>query len=74
MLDDTEYKPGRPALMTSHAGLNAGLGSGQHVVPHVIPHPPPGQPHYGEVFDVTVSAVQGPGGGATGQAIVYPGE
>ncbi|XP_026281185.1 proline-rich protein 36-like isoform X3 [Frankliniella occidentalis] len=70
VLDDTEYKPGRPALMTSAA-------HGGHLTPHLAPHivpalGPGGQPHYGEVFDVTVSAVQGPGGGATGQAIVYP--
>lgn len=76
MLDDTEYKPGRPALMTSAA-------HGGHQPPALAPHvhvAPANQPHYGEVFDVTVSAVQGPGGGgghgpgggATGQAIVYP--
>lgn len=34
---------------------------------------PPPRPGGGEIFDVTVSAVQGPGGANTGQPFVYPG-
>ena len=38
----------------------------------IITAPVPG--HVGDIFDVTVSAIQGPGGAHTGQPFVYPGE
>ena len=39
----------------------------------IITAPPPGAGHAGDIFDVTVTAIQGPGGGNTGQPFVYPG-
>lgn len=38
----------------------------------IITAPVPG--HVGDIFDITVSAIQGPGGAHTGQPFVYPGE
>jgi hypothetical protein len=38
----------------------------------IITAPVPGQ--VGDIFDVTVSAIQGPGGAHTGQPFIYPGE
>jgi len=38
----------------------------------IITAPVPG--HVGDIFDITVSAIQGPGSAHTGQPFVYPGE
>ncbi|GLH16571.1 Uncharacterized protein GBIM_20810 [Gryllus bimaculatus] len=76
VLDDPEYKPAggsRPLGMGLGLGLGLGLGA-----PPPIVTAPAGRP--GEVFDVTVSAVQGPDGGGggggpalhTGRPFVYP--
>jgi hypothetical protein len=40
----------------------------------IITAPPPAAAHVGDIFDVTVTAVQGPGGANTGQPFVYPGK
>jgi hypothetical protein len=40
----------------------------------IITAPPPLAGHVGDIFDVTVSAIQGPGGAHTGQPFIYPGE
>lgn len=57
VLDDPEYKPGG------------------HKRPAVTNRPiitAPPQNHYGEIFDVTVHAVQGPGGESSGKPYVFP--
>jgi hypothetical protein len=40
----------------------------------IITAPPPGAGHVGDIFDITVTAIQGPGGANTGQPYIYPGE
>ncbi|XP_071449255.1 uncharacterized protein [Hetaerina americana] len=55
VLDDTEYKPG--------------LAAEGDILTAAPPHRVNGG--HGEVFDVTVSAIQGPGG-STGRPFVYP--
>lgn len=56
VLDDTEYKPGKPAAV-------------QHRP--IITRPPMGQ--LGDIFDITVSAIQGPGGSSgSGKPYVIP--
>lgn len=63
MLDDPEYKPGG-------GGSGAVGGSfGYHPIITV----PPKKSNAGEIFDVTVSAIQGPGSANTGQPFIYPG-
>ncbi|XP_078032954.1 calcium-binding EGF-like domain-containing protein pawn [Augochlora pura] len=36
------------------------------------PYPPPRHPPIGDIFDVTVSAIQGPGGGGSGEGVRVP--
>ncbi|KZC07115.1 63 kDa sperm flagellar membrane protein, partial [Dufourea novaeangliae] len=36
------------------------------------PYPPPRHPPLGDIFDVTVSAIQGPGGGGSGEGVRVP--
>lgn len=64
MLDDTEYKP---AIHRRPPGLN-------NAAPGIITAAPV---THGDIFDVTVTAIQGPGGEVNGtnggQAFVYPG-
>ncbi|XP_023724328.1 uncharacterized protein LOC111873651 isoform X2 [Cryptotermes secundus] len=38
----------------------------------IITAPPPVAGHVGDIFDVTVTAIQGPGGTNTGQPFIYP--
>ncbi|KAL1449129.1 hypothetical protein WDU94_000359, partial [Cyamophila willieti] len=72
VLDDTDYKPGghrRPV----HPPPIITTGPGH---PAIITAGPPSRVQ-GDIFDVTVSAIQGPGGDEgnetkTGQAFVYP--
>jgi hypothetical protein len=40
----------------------------------IITAPSPVAGHVGDIFDVTVTAIQGPGGANTGQPFIYPGE
>jgi hypothetical protein len=40
----------------------------------IITAPSPVAGHVGDIFDVTVTAIQGPGSGSTGQPFIYPGE
>lgn len=40
----------------------------------IITAPPLVAGHVGDIFDVTVTAIQGPGGANTGQPFIYPGE
>lgn len=63
VLDDPEYKP---------VGHKHSIKSTR---PIITAPPPPS--HYGEIFDITVHAVQGPGGdeGSTpGRPFIYPGK
>lgn len=59
VLDDPEYKPG-----------------GGSIAYRPIVTAPPRQTSTGggEIFDITVSAIQGPGASNTGQPFVYPGK
>lgn len=66
MLDDPEYKPGG-------GGSGAHGGAGGSFGYHPIITVPPKNNNAGEIFDVIVSAIQGPGSANTGQPFIYPG-
>lgn len=57
VLDDPEFKPG------------GGRPAGQRPRPQVQPTRPVTPPGYGEIFDVTLSAIQGPSGSGSKQTI-----
>ncbi|XP_063697869.1 uncharacterized protein LOC134828812 [Culicoides brevitarsis] len=59
VLDDPDFKPG------------GGQGHLHRPRPHQnrIPIQPTRPPGYGEIFDITLSAIQGPGGGGTKQTV-----
>lgn len=58
VLDDPEFKPG-----------GGRLPAGQRPRPQVQPTRPVTPPGYGEIFDVTLSAIQGPSGSGSKQTI-----
>ncbi|XP_069686033.1 uncharacterized protein pwn isoform X2 [Periplaneta americana] len=60
------YRP-RPGIVLDDTEYKPG-GVGRPI----ITAPPPAAGHAGDIFDVTVTAIQGPGGGSTGKPFVYP--
>lgn len=58
------YRP-RPGIVLDDTEYKPGLGNRQPI----ITRPPIGQ--IGEIFDITVSAIQGPGGNTAGQGKPY---
>lgn len=62
VLDDPEFKPGGSGRHPQHHHHQR-----QPQQPPVQPTRPVTPPGYGEIFDVTLSAIQGPGGGGGGK-------
>ncbi|KAJ9595072.1 hypothetical protein L9F63_013637, partial [Diploptera punctata] len=61
------YPYGRPGIVLDDTEYKPG-GMNRPII--TVPPARPG--HTGDIFDVTVTAIQGPGGGSTGQPFVYP--
>lgn len=62
VLDDPEFKPG------SHARPPTPPAKANNIQPSRV-HPPNLPPGYGEIFDVTLSAIQGPGNGGANSGL-----
>lgn len=60
--NDKPYKP-RPGVVLDDPEFKPGGGAYKKTQTHIITSSPVHPPGYGEIFDVTLSAVQGPGGG-----------
>lgn len=67
VLDDPEFKPGGHARPTSQ---QPPIQQQQRPIPPVQPSRPNLPPGYGEIFDITLSAIQGPGSGSSSKQTV----